>query len=97
MAFFEFCPECGNTIGGQVQVEGKMVVCKFCNHNIGIPETPKKVLIDHSDELIKQGKAGRCTVCNQVVELRSPSKNLVPHYAAASKKICPGSSKPPKS
>jgi hypothetical protein len=87
-----FCPHCGQTIGGTEQIEGKMLICWECGKPIGMVATPKKVMIDETEELVRQGKAARCAVCSKVVELKSGA--LVPHYAEVQKKICPRSGKP---
>ena len=89
-----FCPHCGQTIGGTEQIEGKMLFCRECGKPIGMVATPKKVMIDETEELLRQGSIARCAVCNKVVELKSGA--LVPHYAEGQKKICPGSGKPVK-
>jgi hypothetical protein len=89
-----FCPHCGQTIGGTEQVEGKVLMCRYCGKAIGLVATPKKVMIDETEELIRQGSAGRCPTCNKVVDLKSGA--LVPHYGEGQKKICPGSGKPIK-
>jgi hypothetical protein len=90
-----FCPHCGQTIGGAEQIEGKMLMCRECGKPIGIVATPpKKVMIDETEELLRQGSVARCAVCNKVVELKAGA--LVPHYAEGQKEICRGSGKPVK-
>jgi hypothetical protein len=90
---FSFCPHCGQTIGGTEQVEGKMLVCRCCGKSIGIVAAPKKMMVDQAEELIRQGSAARCQVCNHVIEVKAGG-TLVPHYSPGQKKICPGSGKP---
>ena len=92
---FSFCPHCGQTIGGTDQVEGQMLVCRYCGKSIGIVVAPKKVMLDQTEELIRQGTAARCRHCNEVVEVKTGG-TFVPHYAQGQKKICPGSGKPAK-
>lgn len=93
-----FCPHCGQTIGGQDQVPGKMLTCKYCRKDIGVvPVPPQPRIIDASAELIRKGTAARCSLCQQVVEVRSkgPARTLVPHYLKSEqRKICPNSGKP---
>jgi DNA-directed RNA polymerase subunit RPC12/RpoP len=90
---FSFCPHCGQTIGGTEQVPGKMLVCRECGKPIGIVAAPKKVMVDQTEELIRQGSAVRCQVCNHLIEVKAGGI-LVSHYAPGQKKICPGSGKP---
>lgn len=93
---FSFCPHCGQSID-QHQAAGQRLVCKHCGQEIGLVATPKAVVVDQSAELIRQGKAARCPVCQQLVELRTQGtgRTLVPHYIVGPpRKICPQSGKP---
>lgn len=94
--FYEFCHHCGSSINQQ-QVVGKMLVCSACKQEIGVPSgPPQKVMIDKNEELIKQGVAARCPLCQQVVETKGTGKKTyVPHYSKGDKpRICPNSGKP---
>lgn len=87
---FEFCPHCGQTIN-QKQIEGRMLVCADCGTDIGFVGTVKREAIDETAELIRSGMVARCPVCHQAVD--GKNARLVPHYAAGTRKICPGSGK----
>ena len=58
---FEFCHHCGRTIG-QEQIEGRMLVCLYCGKEIGVVSSPKKVVVDGTEELIRRAQppAVRC-------------------------------------
>lgn len=93
---FSFCPHCGETIG-QEQVAGRTLVCKHCGQKIGqVSDPAKPVIVDQAKELIRLGRAAPCPLCRQLVELKGQpgSWSLVPHLAAGSRKMCPGSGKP---
>jgi hypothetical protein len=98
LVMFDFCPHCGNTLGGQDQVAGHMVVCRTCGKDIGIVSNPsEKVLIDQAAEIIQSGTAARCPVCNQLVQIKTTGtgRSLVPHAGAGGKpRMCPGGGKP---
>src|ERR1700677_1859523 len=91
-----FCPGCGGSID-QHQVGGQAVMCKHCGRMVGVAtEGPKKVVVDQTEELIKGGTVARCSLCQQVVQLKvsGQNKTFVPHYATGQKKACPNSGKP---
>src|SRR5205823_2024774 len=94
----DFCPHCGNTIGGTDQVVGQMLVCKYCGKDIGIvPAKPEKVMADRAAEIIQGGTAARCPVCGQLVEVKISGgvRSLVPHRSQGdARKMCPGGGKP---
>jgi DNA-directed RNA polymerase subunit RPC12/RpoP len=94
---FSFCPHCGGDIG-QEQVSGQVVVCKHCGQQIGVvAAAPKPVVIDQAEELIRQGKAARCPLCAQLVELKgtAAARTFVPHFTSTpARKACPNSGKP---
>lgn len=95
---FDFCPNCGDTIGGQDQVVGQMLVCKSCGKDIGVVKgPPEKIVVDHTEEIIRSGTAARCPSCSQLIEVKLTGvvRSLVPHFGAGDKrKVCPGSGKP---
>lgn len=92
-----FCPHCGKTIGGQDQVPGQMLKCMFCGKDIGVVPWPRqRKVVDVTADLIRQGTAARCSICQQVVEVRSKGtvRTFVPHYRSGEpRKICPNSGK----
>lgn len=92
-----FCPSCGGAID-QNQIAGQALSCNHCGRVMGVAtEGPRKVVVDQTEELIKTGTVGRCTQCQQVVQLKTSSgesRTFVPHYAAGQRKMCPGSGKP---
>ena len=91
---YNYCPHCGASIG-QNQVAGQTLVCQNCGKEIGtVAAVPQKIVVDQTEELIRRGSAARCPVCQQAIEVKGPTKNLVPHYAVGQKKICSGSGKP---
>ena len=92
---YDFCPHCGQTIN-QEQIEGRMLVCEQCGKDVGFVGAVQRAAVDETEELIRGGKAARCPVCQQAVELRSAgaAKTLTPHYGTHARKICPGSGKP---
>jgi hypothetical protein len=97
-AMFSFCPNCGGSID-QEQTVGQMLTCKHCGKAIGLvaaPPPPK--VVSEADELLAAGKAARCLLCQQLIEVRTDpagTKVFVPHYAASfQRKICPNSGKP---
>lgn len=87
----EFCPHCGQ-LGGLVQ-RGQAIVCTNCGKQAGVQAPVEGPVIDQADELIRQGTAARCPLCQQLVELRGDV--LARHYLPATRKLCPGSSKSP--
>lgn len=88
----EFCPHCGQ-IGGLVRRE-QTIVCSHCGKQTGVIASVAPVVVDQADELIRQGSAARCPLCQQLVEMRG--EILARHYAApTSRKVCPGSAEPP--
>jgi hypothetical protein len=88
----EFCPHCGQ-LGGLVQTEHALV-CTQCGKQAGVITPVEPVVVNQADELIRQGAAAYCPLCRQLVELRG--QTLARHYtAAAPRKVCPGSAKPP--
>jgi hypothetical protein len=95
---YEFCHHCGKTIGGQDQVIGKMLTCKFCGKDIGIPQAaPQKVIVNQADQLVQQQKAAVCPLCQQLVELKpsGAKRAIVPHFGKSQpRKMCPNSGKP---
>lgn len=94
---FEFCPHCGNSIGGQNQVIGQMLICQYCNKEIGIVQgAPEKLTLDRTKELIQSGKAARCPVCAKLVDVKVSGgmRSLVPHFLQEKRKLCTGSGKP---
>src|SRR5688572_17283968 len=94
---FDFCPHCGQTIGGQNQVVGKMLICQECGKEIGVVQAPpEKVVIDRTAEILQSGTAARCPACNQVVELKTSgtTRSFVPHFLLEKRRVCPGSGKP---
>ena len=89
---FEFCPHCGQTIE-QEEVQGQILLCIHCGKEIGLViESARATVLDMEPGA---GKAARCGVCGQLVELKSAGgrRTFVPHYAAGQKKICAGSGK----
>jgi hypothetical protein len=80
---FDFCPNCGQSIG-QDQKAGRMLTCVHCGKDIGFVGEVRA-------EQHALPNVGSCPVCQQSVEVRAAV--FVPHYAPASRKICPGSGK----
>jgi hypothetical protein len=73
-----------------------MLVCLHCRQEIGVvEEAAPTVMIDGAEELIRQGKAARCPLCEQLVDIKTPARTFVPHYdKTGQKKICRNSGKP---
>jgi hypothetical protein len=93
---FSFCPHCGQTLE-QNQAEGQTLVCRHCRKTIGTVASPRKEIIDTTDELIRGGTAARCPSCEQVVETKTAvsGRSFVPHFTKSeTRKMCPGSGKP---
>ena len=94
---FNFCPECGQTIE-QNQTEGQLLTCQHCGKQIGTVSVPKQEMVDQALELIRLGKAARCPLCQQLIELKlaGQTRTYVPHFAAGGqRKMCPNSGKQP--
>jgi hypothetical protein len=89
---YDFCPHCSQSIE-QEQVPGRMLVCERCGKDIGFVGAVQRAAVSETEQRILAGTAARCAACQQVVELKA-GKTLVPHYAAGTRKICPGSGKP---
>ncbi len=93
---FSFCHHCGDAID-QEQVVGEILICQHCRQTIGVVlAAPRAVVIDQTEELIRQGVVARCAVCQQTVEVkvRGAMRSLVPHAAKGEpRKVCPGGGK----
>jgi hypothetical protein len=94
---YSFCPHCGKDIG-QEQVVGRMLVCRHCKQEIGMITAPgEKVMVDQTEELIRQGTAARCPQCQQTVALKTSGggRAYVPHMGTTEpRRMCPASGKP---
>jgi hypothetical protein len=95
---FDFCPHCGQTLGGQNQVPGQTIVCKYCGRDLGMGEkVEEKVIVDQAQEILQSGAAVRCPVCQQLVQVKVAGgiRSLVPHAGQGEKRrMCPGGGKP---
>lgn len=102
---FNFCPHCGKSIG-QEMIPGQLVKCRSCGKPVGTVGgsvtvtggtvvTKKPQQLDATEEKIRQGLAGKCPLCQQVVDLKEVRTKMtfVPHYRKGEKKICPQSGK----
>jgi hypothetical protein len=92
---FAFCPHCGQTIG-QDQAPGQRLVCRHCGREIGVVASPKPIVVDKTEELIRQSTAARCPLCAQVVAVKTTggTKSLVPHFGLTEpRRLCPQSGK----
>jgi hypothetical protein len=93
---FAFCPHCGQTIG-QDQAPGQRLVCRHCGREIGVVASPRRVMVDETEEWIRQAAAARCPLCAQAVAVKTTggTKSLVPHYGLTEpRRLCPQSGKP---
>jgi hypothetical protein len=89
---FSFCPHCGGSID-QEQRQGQAVVCIHCGKPIGtVAAAAAPVMVDRSEELIRQGVAAPCPLCRQLVELKG--RSFAPHFQAGARKLCAQSGKP---
>jgi hypothetical protein len=87
----EFCPHCGE-IGGLVRKE-QTLFCARCGKQAGVIAPVERQVVNEVDERIRQGTAARCSVCQQLVELRGDA--LARHWSpGVARKLCPGSGKP---
>ena len=87
----EFCPHCGE-IGGLVRRE-QALFCSRCGKQAGVMAPVERLVTNQADDLIRQGTAARCPLCQQLVELRDDV--LARHWSpGAPRKLCPGSRKP---
>lgn len=88
----EFCPHCGETLGGQDPHLGLPMTCRSCGGVIGVvtaEDLPGKEPALPEDAI-------RCSQCGQLVEIKtSPSgRSVAPHFRPGERKVCPGSGKP---
>jgi DNA-directed RNA polymerase subunit RPC12/RpoP len=91
----DFCIECGHNLGNAPAPDGT-IKCQHCGKTFrSAPAPQQKQIIDQNEVLIKQGKAARCPLCQQVVEVRgSGAKSYVPHFLKTERKMCKNSGKP---
>jgi len=90
----DFCPHCGQ-VGGLVPKEQRLV-CTSCGKSAGVISAVEPVVVREADELIREGAAAQCPVCQLLVELRG--KTLARHLMPGTpRKVCPGSASPPAS
>lgn len=90
---FDFCVSCGRSMGNRPK--GGAITCQFCGKTYQLPAAEPKQVIDQNEQLIKQGTAARCPLCQQVVEVRgSGARSYVPHYLKTERKMCKNSGKP---
>ncbi len=90
---YDFCVSCGRSMGNRPK-DG-FIVCQFCGNKYKLPTAAPKQMIDQNEQLIRQGTAARCALCQQVVEVRgTAAKTFVPHFLKNERKMCRNSGKP---
>src|SRR5262249_14206782 len=75
------------------QIAGRMLVCGKCGKDIGFVGGAQRHVAGEAESRIAAGTAGRCSVCQQGVEVKS-NKSVAPHYRPGERASGPGKGEP---
>ncbi|MBY0524630.1 MAG: hypothetical protein K2R98_14600 [Gemmataceae bacterium] len=90
----DFCIHCGRNIGNAPSPNG-IITCQTCGKSFKLAPAAPKQMIDANEDLIRRGVAARCSLCQQVVEVKGTgAKAFVPHFLKGERKMCRNSGKP---